>query len=44
MDLGNLVETAVHHLLIARMTCLGHQDKFSMASELMYVMYTGYDL
>ena len=44
MDLGNLVETMVHHLLIGRMTCLGRQDEFPMVSVLVYVMHTGQDL
>ena len=32
MDLGNLVKTIVHHLLIGGMTCLGHLDKVLMVS------------
>ena len=38
MDLGNLVETLVHHLLIGGVTCLGHLDGFPMVSALVYVM------
>ena len=41
MDLGNLVEIVVHHLLIEGMTYLGHQDGFPMVSALVYVMHTG---
>ena len=42
MDLGKLVETVVHHLLIiGGMVYLGHQDEFPIASALMYVMHTG---
>ena len=44
MNLGNLVETVVHYLLIGRMTCLGHQDEFLMMSALLYVMYTRQNL
>ena len=44
MDLGNLVETIVHHLLIGRMTCLGRRDEFPMVSVLVYVMHTEQDL
>ena len=44
MDLGNLIETVVHHLLIGGITCLGRRDEFPMVSVLMYVMHTGYDL
>ena len=43
MDLGNLVETIVHHLLIGGMTCLSSRDEFPMVSAL-YVMQTGQDL
>ena len=41
MDLGNLVETVVHHLLIGGMTCFGRRDGFSMVSALVYVMHIG---
>ena len=41
MDLGNLIETIVHYLLIGGMTCLGRQDEFPMVSALVYVMYIG---
>ena len=44
MDLGNLIETIVHYLLIGGMTCLGRQDEFPMVSALVYVMYIGQDL
>ena len=44
MDLGNLVETVVHHLQIEGMTGLGHRDGFPMLSVLVCVMHTGYDL
>ena len=44
MDLGNPVETIVHHLLIEGMTCLDHQDEFLMVSVIMYVMHIGQDL
>ena len=44
MDLGNSIETIVHHLLIGEITCLGHQDGFPMMSALVYVMHTGLDL
>ena len=44
MDLGNLVEVVVHHLLIEGMVCLGHQDGFPMMCVLVYVMHTGQDL
>ena len=40
MDLGYLVETLVHHLLIEGMACLGYQDGFPMVSVLVYVMHT----
>ena len=44
MDLGNLVETVVHHLLIEGMTYLGHRDKFPMVSAIVNMMHTGQDL
>ena len=44
MDLGNLVETIVHYLLIRGMTCLSRHDGFPMVSTLVYVMHTGQDL
>ena len=40
MDLGNLVETVVHYLLIGGMTCLGRQDGFLIVCALVYVMHT----
>ena len=40
MDIGNLVKTIVHYLLIGGMTCFGHQDGFPMVSILVYVMHT----
>ena len=44
MDLGSLVETIVHQLLIREMTYLGRQDRFPMVSALVYVMHNGKDL
>ena len=44
MNLGNLVDTVVHYLLIEGMTYLGHQDGFPMVGVLVYVMHTGHDL
>ena len=44
MDLGNLVETVVHHLLIGGMAYLGYRDGFPMVSALVYVMHIGQDL
>ena len=41
MDLGNLVETILHHLLIRWMTSFGHLDGFPMVSALVYVMHIG---
>ena len=41
MDLGNVVENVVQHLLIGMMVCLDCQDEFPMVSALVYVMYTG---
>ena len=41
MDLGNLVDIVMHHLLIGEMTCLGCWDGFPIVSALMYVMCTG---
>ena len=32
MDLGNPIETVVHHLLIGGMTYLDHRDGFSIVS------------
>ena len=43
MDLGNPVETIVHHLLIEGMVCLSRQDEFPMVSVLVYVMLTRQD-
>ena len=34
MDVGNLVETIVHYLLIGMMTCLGRLDGFLMVNVL----------
>ena len=34
MDLGNLIETIVYHLLIRGMTYFGHRDDFPMVSAL----------
>ena len=44
MDLGNPIETIVHHLLIGGMTYLGRRDEFPMVSILVYVMQTEHDL
>ena len=44
MDLGNLVETVVHHLLIGKMTFFGYRDGFSIMSAPVYVMHIGQDL
>ena len=44
MDLGNPIETIMHHLLIGGMTCLGRWDEFPMVSALVYVMHIGQDL
>ena len=44
MDLGNLIETVVHHILIGRVTCLGRQDRFPKLCALVYVMHTRQDL
>ena len=44
MDLGNLIEIVVHHLLIGGMTCLGRQDGFPMMTGLVYVIHIGQDL
>ena len=44
MDLGNPIETVVHHLQIREMTCFGCQDEFPMVSVLVYVMHIGQDL
>ena len=43
MDLGNLVETIVHCLLIGEMTCISLRDGFSMVSALvcMVTYWTG---
>ena len=41
MDLGNAIETVVHHLLIGGMTYLGCRDGFPMVSALMYEMHIG---
>ena len=43
MDLGNLIETVVHHL-IGGMTYLSCRDEFFMVNTLVYVMHTGHDL
>ena len=44
MDLVNLVEIVVRHLLIKGMTCLGHQNGLPMVSALVYVMHIEQDL
>ena len=44
MDLGNLVETIVHHFLIGGITCFGCRDEFPMVSVLVYVMHIGQNL
>ena len=44
MDLGNPIETIVHHLLIEGMSYLGHWDGFPMVNALVYVMHIGQDL
>ena len=40
MDLGNPVETVMHHLLIGEMTYLDRRDEFPMVNVLVYVMHT----
>ena len=42
MDLGNLVQTEVHHLLIGGTTCLSHRDGFSMVSLDWFVLHREY--
>ena len=44
MDLDNLVEIVMHHLLIGGIIYLDCQDEFVMVSALVYVMYTRHDL
>ena len=44
MDLGNPIETIVHHLLIEVINFLDHWDRFPMVSVIMHVMHTGHDL
>ena len=44
MDLSNLVEIVVHHLLIGWITYLGHRDGLPMVSALVYVMHSGQGL
>ena len=44
MNLGNPIETLVHHLLTRGMTWLGCGNGFPMVSALVYVMYTRKDL
>ena len=44
MDLGNLVEIVIYHLLIKMVTYLGHRDGFPMVSALVYVMHIGQNL
>ena len=39
MDLGNLVKSILHHLLIGGMTCLDRRDQFPMVCALVYVMH-----
>ena len=41
MDLSNLIEVIVHHLLVEGMACLGYQDEFLMVRALVYVMHIG---
>ena len=44
MDLGNLLEVVVHHLLIGGMTGLGYRDEFPMVSTLVYIwLHNGQD-
>ena len=45
MDLGNPIETVVHHLLIEGMTCLGHQNviRSQLVSQLIYVQLVLFD-
>ena len=38
MGLGNTSKVILHYLLIKEMTCLGHQDEFSIMSSLMYMI------
>ena len=38
MDLGNLVETVVHYLLVSGMTYFGHPDEFTMLSVLVCIV------
>ena len=40
MDLGNLVDIVVHHLLIGTMACLGYRDGSPVVSLLVYVKHT----
>ena len=44
MDLDNVVEIVVQHLLIGWMTCLGCRDVFPIVIALVYVMHTTLDL
>ena len=44
MDLDNIVEIVVRHLLIRGMTYLVHRDGLPMVNALVYVMHTGYEL
>ena len=44
IDLGNPVETIVHHFLIGGMTYLDHRDRFPMVGALVYVRHIGQDL
>ena len=39
MDLGNLLEVVVHHLLIGGMTGLSYQDAFPMVSALVCITH-----
>ena len=38
MDLGNLIKTILHYLLIRGVTYLGHRDGFPMTSALLYMI------
>ena len=41
MDLGNLVKTFVHFLIIGGMICLNGRDEFFMVSVVVHVMHIG---
>ena len=38
MDLGILVEIVVQYLIIGKISCRGHRDRFSTVSALLYVI------